>query len=310
MRQAAIVGGLAIGAMLISASASAQASRTFVAATGVDTNPCSLGAPCRTLQRAHDQTNPGGEIMVLSPAGYGALTINKAISIVNDGVGEAAVSTNNTTGIMIQAGPNDVINLRGLTVVGSGVADYGIRFAAGGALNVQNTVIRGFSGGLFFYPGNSSKLNVSDSVLSNNGNDGIYIQPIGSSLTVVASFERVQSIGNFGTGFEASGDNAPNSTITVSAADCAAVSNSIGFLAAANAGTGAVNFAVVNSRAVGNTRGVESAGPIATLSVASSTLSGNTDGYYQSSGGAVASFGNNFMLDTTNVGTLSSVSPH
>jgi hypothetical protein len=34
----------------------AQAARTFVSGSGVDTNPCSLAAPCRTLQGAYNQT--------------------------------------------------------------------------------------------------------------------------------------------------------------------------------------------------------------------------------------------------------------
>ena len=40
---------------------------------------------------ALDQTIAGGEIDVLDPSGYGAVTINKAISIVNDGVGTAGI---------------------------------------------------------------------------------------------------------------------------------------------------------------------------------------------------------------------------
>src|SRR5215813_11008718 len=72
--------------------AQAQMARTFVsAATGNDANDCSLPTPCRTFQAAHDKTFDQGEITVLDPGGYGAVTISKSISIVNDGVGEAGM---------------------------------------------------------------------------------------------------------------------------------------------------------------------------------------------------------------------------
>jgi hypothetical protein len=118
----------------------AQVARTFVSGSGVDTNPCSLAAPCRTLQAAYNQTMAGGEITVLNPAGYGSLTIQHAIGINNDGVGEAAV-----TGIEINAGPTDVINLRGLSMVGNHTGTDGIRIDSAGTVNVQNCLIKDFN---------------------------------------------------------------------------------------------------------------------------------------------------------------------
>src|SRR5262245_53802148 len=59
----------------------AQPLRVFVAAQGSDTNPCTFAAPCRTFQKAHDTVAADGEIDVLDPAGYGAVTISKSISI-------------------------------------------------------------------------------------------------------------------------------------------------------------------------------------------------------------------------------------
>ena len=53
-----------------------------IALTAVDANTCSLAAPCRTFAAALGQTNAGGEIVVLDSAGYGPMTINKAVSIV------------------------------------------------------------------------------------------------------------------------------------------------------------------------------------------------------------------------------------
>jgi len=67
---------------------------------------------CRTLAVALTATNAGGEIDVLDPAGYDSLTITKAISIVNDGVGTAGVIVPSGVGITINAGTSDAVSLR------------------------------------------------------------------------------------------------------------------------------------------------------------------------------------------------------
>ena len=112
---------LALG--LSTAPAHALNTRSFISANGLDTNACTRTAPCRTLQKAHDETNAGGEINMLDPAGYGTVTITKSISIVNDGVGSAGVLVPpGGIGITVNAGASDRINLRGLIIEGAGVA--------------------------------------------------------------------------------------------------------------------------------------------------------------------------------------------
>jgi hypothetical protein len=79
---------LALGRL--AAPAQAQLARTYVsAASGNDANDCNRLTPCRTFQAAHNATLANGEITVLDPGGYGAVTITKSISIVNDGVGRS-----------------------------------------------------------------------------------------------------------------------------------------------------------------------------------------------------------------------------
>src|SRR5471032_915995 len=87
--------------------ACASSNRAWVSGHGVDQVGCGAPtAPCRSLQYAHDNiVAPGGEIDILDPAGYGAVTITKAISIVNDGVGTAGVQASQGEAINIQAGP-------------------------------------------------------------------------------------------------------------------------------------------------------------------------------------------------------------
>src|SRR5450631_591018 len=122
---------LAVIAMALAAgtAAHAAATRVWVSGHGVDTAGCGAPtAPCRSLQYAHDHAvGAGGEIDILDPAGYGAITITKAISIVNDGVGTAGVQATSGSAITINAGPSDSIELRGLELDGvAGAATNGI----------------------------------------------------------------------------------------------------------------------------------------------------------------------------------------
>src|SRR5690348_14626696 len=97
--------------LLYAAPAQAQASRTWVSGVGDDANPCSRTAPCKTFAGAISKTAAGGEINCLDSAGYGAVTITKAISLVCDGV-VGSVLVSGTNGIVVQAGPSDVVMLR------------------------------------------------------------------------------------------------------------------------------------------------------------------------------------------------------
>src|SRR5262249_30059071 len=158
-------------------SARAQANRTFVSGHGADGNPCSLAAPCRSFAQALTQTNAGGEITILDPAGYGPVTITKAVSIVNDGVGEAGITVGSATdGIDVNIGAGDVVNLRGLTLVGGGVGANGILFSKLGALNIQKCVIRGFFNGIEVVPAGTGAINVSDTIVADIAAVGIAVQ--------------------------------------------------------------------------------------------------------------------------------------
>ena len=180
---------LLIALSLSAVPAQATATRTWVSGKGSDTNPCTLASPCRTFAYAISQTTPGGEIDVLDPAGYGALTITQSISIVNDGVGTTGVqAAAGATAITINAGSTDVVYLRGLTVEGAGIAQYGIQFNSGASLAVEKCFIRHFTkDGIWLNTSASSKFTVSDSIASDNGGNGISIMPLGGSLSSTIS---------------------------------------------------------------------------------------------------------------------------
>src|SRR5262249_57710307 len=148
-------------------------------------NDCNRLTPCRTFKKAHDSTLAAGEITLLDPGGYGALTITKAISIINDGVGEAGVLVSGgLNGITINAGTSDAVSLRGLTVKGIGFGGgNGIVFNSGKSLTMENCAIRTLDGGatgfgIRFIPTVASSLAVSNTVVTDNSQSGIYIAPL------------------------------------------------------------------------------------------------------------------------------------
>src|SRR5437016_1591812 len=132
--------------LLASVIMNAQASRTWVSGVGDDANPCSRTAPCKTFAGAISKTAAGGEIDALDPAGYGAVTITKAITIDGGGGQVASVLVSGTNGIVVQANAQtDVVILRNLRINGIGSGLNGIRFLSGKDLNVENCYIFGFT---------------------------------------------------------------------------------------------------------------------------------------------------------------------
>src|SRR5215813_3659352 len=101
---------------LWASAAQAQATRTWVSGVGSDTNPCSRTAPCKTFAGAIIKTLAGGEISALDPAGYGAVTITKAITIDGGGGQVASVLASGTNGIVIAAGATDTVILRNIRI--------------------------------------------------------------------------------------------------------------------------------------------------------------------------------------------------
>src|SRR5207302_3626912 len=140
-----------------------QTKRSYVSGQGNDSWQCTEAHPCRTFQAALALTIPGGEIYALNSANYGYLTINHAVSI-NSERAAGVLAGSSVTGITISAGATDTVTLRGLDIDGAGSAASGIQFTSGGALDVQNAVIRGFATGISFQPSGSSMLTV-DSTL-------------------------------------------------------------------------------------------------------------------------------------------------
>jgi hypothetical protein len=178
---------LAIGALLIpilaSAPAKAQATRTWVSGVGDDANPCSRTAPCKTFAGAISKTLAGGEINVLDPGGFGALTITKAITIRSDHI-EAGVLVSGTNGIVVTAGATDKVVLEGLDFDGVGTGLNGVNFTTGLAVYVLRCAIRNFTQNGINVTSNTpgARIFVKDSFIENNAG-GVNVQGNGTGNT-------------------------------------------------------------------------------------------------------------------------------
>lgn len=125
----------------------AQATRTWVSGVGDDANPCSRTAPCKTFAGAISKTATGGEISVLDPGGFGAITITKAITINGDGT-LAGILAAGTTGITVNIISNlstDKVIIRNVSINGVGNGTDGVRIIDGAEVILDHVTISGFT---------------------------------------------------------------------------------------------------------------------------------------------------------------------
>ena len=298
--------GVALLGLFFANAAQAQATRTWVSGVGDDANPCSRTAPCKTFAGAISKTAASGEINVLDPGGFGAVTITKAITISNDGVGTAGVLVSGTNAIVVAAGATDAVTLRGLDINGVGTSLAGVQFNSGGSLLIENCKIYGFQAaggagiGINFQPGAAAKLWVKDTVVSNNGSTGgvlggsggILIQPK-SGGSVTAEIKHVQVLASFNNGIRVDGTISGAGATNVDFNDVT-VDGSGGPGIVAATGSTIVNLMVDEVTSSNNASfGIRSVGAGATVRLTRSTVTNNGTGLASLSSGVLASYSNN-----------------
>jgi Right handed beta helix region len=296
---ASMVGIVVLGATMMFA----QASRTWVSGVGDDANPCSRTAPCKTFAGAISKTAAGGEIDALDPAGYGALTITKAITIDGGGGQVASVLVSGTNGIVVQAGPSDVVILRNLRFNGIGTGINGIRFLAGKDLNVENCYVFGFTqNGLdvALNQATQASVHVLNSVFKNNGGSGI------RAANAVTPAVQV-GIHNTAVILDANGiEAAQHSRVLVSHAVIENASSS-GVLAD-DASTNDAQLTIDYSDVGYNNNGLTAGPGTAAIAVSYSKIAFNSGAAFNQAGGNLSSYGNtNRVHSNGSTGTFTSI---
>jgi hypothetical protein len=291
---------------LVATPANAQATRTWVSGVGDDVNPCSRTAPCKTFAGAISKTAAGGEINCLDPGGFGAVTITKSLTISCPYTEGGALAGGN--GITVNAGPADVVVLRGLDIFGVNPPSNGVRFIAGGALHIENSIIRRFnaanSAGVSFAPTGNSELFITDTVITQNGNGatggGVVIRP-GAAGTGKVTLTNVRILDNANNGLsvDTTGSSGPGVFVSVENSVIAGNGNGIRALHAVGAQG---MLLTINSVAIVNNSGVgiRGDGTAATMRVGDSTIAGNAGlGVSQVNGSVINSYGDNRLNDNS-----------
>lgn len=285
--------------------AQAQSLRTWVSGVGDDANPGSRTAPCKTFGGCISKTAAGGEIDCLDPGGFGAVTITKSITI--DGGGTfASILGAGTNAITINAGVNDVVTIKRLSINGGGTGLNGIRFIAGGALHIEDCVIFNFTQkGIDFEPAGISQLFVQDCVIRNNNNavngGAIFMKP-GVGGNVTATIDRVRMNGNkFGVVAQVSANVViRNSTIASSAGNGVNLSSP----------TSPINIFLEKCLISSNGgNGIVANGAQSTVRISNNTITNNNVGLATSNSGSIISFGNNRIAGNATNGAPTSTIP-
>lgn len=297
---------LAVLAVFLCPSLFAASQRTFVATSGLDTNPCSRTQPCRSFAFAIAQTLAAGEVYVLDSGGYGPATITSSVTIQAEGV-LAGISVFSGDGIDVNVASTDVVTLRGLTINGLG-GTHGISFQAGGVLHVQKVTASNLAGNGVDIAANGAQVYIDDSTLNDNSGNGLRVHGssfvsadgchfdhnhvgVGVEGNAAGIIRNSAANGNSTTGFNATGTiGSPASLLLES---CVAAYNTFGVLAVGTAANPSLGTVMISNVAVyGNGNGLYIPGsPLGQLF------------------GSIVSFGNNAVDGNINNGGPSSTVP-
>ena len=267
--------------------AEAQATRTWVSGVGDDVNPCSRTAPCKTFAGAISKTATNGEINCLDPAGYGAVTVTKSITIDCEDT-QGSILSSGTTGVIVNitsaADAKKGFTLRGVSINGAGTGTFGVRVLAANFVQLDEVVIQGvITHGISvetaaFTP----EMYVQDTHIRNYGNAGINAFITGGTLNLqIAGTQINANTGALGVNLSS------NTKATITGSQIHGNST-------AGVQSVAAEVSIVRSTISGNGTGVLSnAG--ATSRLFSSIVTQNTTGINTSGGGIVVSHVSNVI---------------
>ena len=268
--------------------AQAQATRTWVSGVGDDVNPCSRTAPCKTFAGAISKTAMNGEINCLDPAGFGAITITKSITIdCEDTQGSILASLVN--GVLINitnaADAKKAVKLRGISINGVGNGINGVRVLAANTVHLDEVVIDGFTqhGVSIETTVGTPKVFIQDTHIRSVNGNGVNAFITGGSVKL--------TIGGSQIGATASGVSLANNT-AATISDSMVAGNTTGVVVS-NASVAVLNCTVSN-----NTTGI-SALSGATARLIGTLVTSNGTGLSLGGGSIVSHTSNVFAGNTT-----------
>jgi hypothetical protein len=270
----------------------AQATRTWVSGVGDDANPCSRTAPCKTFAGAISKTAPCGEISVLDPGGFGAVTITKSITINGTGT-LAGILASLVNGVIVNAGANDTVILRDISINGACNGINGIRYLAGKTLMVEHCWIYGFAqNGIDVSKTADGKLKMLDTIIENCTLDGVHITTTAGEAGLAMDRCRIMNSG--GDGIEALANVRGQITNSVFAYNGTAGVKTSGTNSVLNIDDVFISFSAVGLQASSGS----------TLNVSDSVMGQNATGL-SLGGGTINSFQGNSLMNNPTPGSFS-----
>jgi hypothetical protein len=264
-----VLRSVAVAVLAAGALHASAAQRTFVASSGNDLNACTITSPCRAFGRALTQTDAGGEIIVLDSAGYGPVTVNKAVSIIAPPGIYAGISVFAGNDGIVVNGAGIRVRLEGLSINGlggnAGISNLSSSLLSVVRCSVSNMALLGINS---VVPG--AVVEIVDTTVTRNAGGGLGASGAGTRITVVRSqFNNNASAGMLlGNGVVAS---IADSVANANAATGIHVSATPGFTTRAS-----VSRSVVSGNGLdGATADGVAAGGTATLDIAYSTVQRN-----------------------------------
>jgi len=241
--------------------------RSFVSSQGSDANNCSATAPCQTLGAALGRTSIGGEIIVLTPGSYDAVTITQAVSISAAGI-EAAISpSSGGSALIINTAGN--VTVTGLNLQGLGSGYDGIKVQQVGFLRLYQVTAAGFT---------NAGVDLSAAGMLSAYNSRFTDNQYGLALTNASArayVHRTSFDHNSGAGIYA-----PSGVVT--AADTSAHFNGAGFQS-----TGGT-LMIAGGASVGNATGMSATGAGAALQFSYCSVAGNMSYAWSAAAGGTA----------------------
>lgn len=272
--------------LLVGGSAFAQASRTWVSGVGDDANPCSRTAPCKTFAGAISKTATDGEISVLDPGGFGAVTITKGIRIDGSSF-VSSVLVSGTNGIVINT--TGRVELSHLKINGITTGTNGVNILSTGSVTINHCEIMNFA---------TNGVNVAGGAQVQILNSQIYNVPAGNGVNGSASAQVNILIDNCDIENTSVGVHTGTNTIaTIS--HTGIVANTTAVQADA-ASVVHINECTLNS----NTNGIVSLANGSSIRVFHSMIHQNGAGYNVTAPSQIFSAQNNTIQSTGNTGTL------
>ena len=276
--------------LTVSSLANAQATRTWVSGVGDDANPCSRTAPCKTFAGAISKTAAAGEISVLDPGGFGAITITKSITINGtQGAGYGSILAALTNGVIVNSS-TAVVRLRNLDINGASNGLVGIKILAASKVYIEETVIDGFTQqGIFDNRSTAGgQLYISNTIVRNTTQSAVALLPSGGG-SIVAMINNTLAQGSssnsgfafdgnskgiirnsFATGNTGSGFFANSATAEMTIDNSVGSHNGTGITA-----TGGAVVRLLNSTLTNNTTSIPVAGQPLVQSNGQNVISGN-----------------------------------